>query len=80
LATYALFMLHGREALIEAMAQADTRGIYGVEYLEVLLTTAAAETLRHPCLSIDLPTQDAVDRRLDQYEAFVTVSAGGAAW
>lgn len=27
-----------------------------------------------------LPSQEQVDRRLEQYEAFVTVSAGGAAW
>lgn len=80
LATYALLLLHGREALIPAMAQADARGIYGAEYLEVLLAASPAGMAHHPHLALDVPAQDAVDRGLEQYEDFVTVSAGGTAW
>jgi transposase len=80
LATYALLMLHGREALSAVMEEADRRGIYGAEYLEALLASTQADILLHPRLPIDLPAQEAVDRHLAQYEAFVTVSAGGAAW
>jgi hypothetical protein len=80
LATYALLMLHGREALSEAMAQADGRGIYGAEYLEAILASVRADPCLQPRVPLDLPTQEAIDRDLEQYEAFVTVSAGGAAW
>ncbi len=80
LATYALFMLHGRDALVEVMEQADAGGIYGAEYLEAILAAASTRRMLHPPLPVDLPSQDQVDRRLEQYEAFVTVSAGGAAW
>lgn len=80
LATYALFVLYGREALIEAMEQADARGIYGAEYLEALLAPRLAEHGRHAALPVDLPPQHEVDRELAQYESFVTVSAGGPSW
>jgi len=79
LATYALLVLHGGEALAAAMAQADARGIYGAEYLQVLLAVASANLVLPP-LALDLPAQEQVDRELAQYEAFVTVSPGGAAW
>jgi Mu transposase-like protein len=80
LATYALLMLYGREALVGAMAQAEGRGICGAEYLEVLLAAIQTDSRQHPRLPIDLPAQETVDRRLEQYEAFVTVSTRGAAW
>jgi transposase len=80
LATYALFMLHGREALVDVMEQADARGIYGAEYLQALLAAAPTNRMLHPAIPVDLPSQEQVDRHLEQYEAFVTVSAGGAAW
>lgn len=79
LATYALLVLHGGEALAAAMAQADARGIYGAEYLQVLLAVASADLVLPP-LALDLPAQEQVDWELAQYEAFVTVSPGGAAW
>jgi transposase len=80
LATCALFVLYGREALVEAMEQADARGIYGAEYLEVLLAPRLADHGRHATLPVDLPAQHEVDRELAQYESFVTVSAGGPSW
>ena len=80
LATYALFMLHGRDVLVGAMEQADARGIYGAEYLEAILTAASTPMVLHPPLPVDLPSQEQVDRHLEQYEAFVTVSAGGLPW
>lgn len=80
LATYALLLLHGRDALVVAMDQADHRGIYGAEYLEALLSAATDGLVRHPPLLVDLPAQEQVDRELAQYEAFVTVSSGGATW
>jgi len=79
LATYALLMLHGRDALVIAMEQADGRGIYGAEYLQALLAVATDQLVLPP-LPLDLPAQEQVDRELAQYEAFVTVSPGGAAW
>jgi hypothetical protein len=61
------------------MQQADARGIYGAEYLEVLLAPHLPDHVRHAALGIDLPPQHEVDRALAQYESFVTVSAGGPA-
>lgn len=53
LATYALFMLHGRDVLVGAMEQADARGIYGAEYLEAILTAASTPMVLHPpCRSV----------------------------
>ncbi len=80
LATYALFMLHGRDALVEVMEQADARGIYGAEYLEAILAAASTSRMLHPPLPVDLPSQEQVDRHLEQYEAFVTVSTGRFPW
>ncbi|MCA1595319.1 MAG: IS21 family transposase [Chloroflexi bacterium] len=80
LATYALFVLHGRDALVEVMGQADARGIYGAEYLEAILAAVPTSRTLQPAISVDLPSQDQVDRRLEQYEAFVTVSAGASSW
>jgi len=80
LATYALFLLHGRDALVEVMDQADARGIYGAEYLEAILATVPTSTIRQPAIAVDLPSQDQVDRHLEQYEAFVTVSSGEFPW
>jgi transposase len=80
LATYALLMLHGRDALAGAMGRADAQGIYGHEYLEVLLAPAPVGLVPQPSLPVDLPSQDEVDRRLEQYESFVTVSAGSPQW
>ena len=80
LATYALFVLHGREALAAVMEEADARGIYGAEYLEAMLAATSTRSMLHPPLPVDLPSQEQVDRRLEQYEAFVTVSAGGFPW
>jgi transposase len=80
LATYALFMLHGRDALVDVMEQADARGIYGAEYLEAILAAASTSRMLHPVLPVDLPSQEQVDRHLEQYEAFVTVSTGGFPW
>jgi hypothetical protein len=62
------------------MQQADARGIYGAEYLQALLAAAPTNRMLHPAIPVDLPSQEQVDRHLEQYEAFVTVSAGGAAW
>lgn len=76
LATYALLMLHGRDALNEAMERADAGGIYGYEYLEVFLTPQPASVIPYPELQVDLPAQDEVDRQLEHYESFVTVSVG----
>jgi transposase len=76
LATYTLLMLHGRDALTRAMKRADARTIYGWEYLEVLLSPTSADRVLHPALAVDLPAQDQVDRQLELYESFVTVSAG----
>jgi transposase len=80
LATYALFVLHGREALVDVMEQADARGIYGAEYLEAILAAQPTSMVRQPAIPVDLPAQDQVDRHLEQYEAFVTVSTGAFPW
>jgi transposase len=80
LATYALLVLHGRDALGAVMAQTDARGIYGAEYLEALLASCAAEPGSPPPLLAGLPPQEEVDRALAQYEDFVTTSGGGGAW
>jgi len=76
LGTYMLLMLYGRQALADVMAQANVRGLYGCEYLEVLLWPSLPDRLPPPRVAVDLPPQDQVDRDLEQYEAFVTVSPG----
>jgi hypothetical protein len=62
------------------MEQADDRGIYGAEYLEAILAAVPTSVVLRPSIPVDLPSQEQVDRRLEQYEAFVTVSAGGFPW
>jgi hypothetical protein len=62
------------------MEQVDAGGIYGAEYLEAILAAASTHRMLHPPLPVDLPSQEQVDRRLEQYEAFVTVSTGGFPW
>jgi transposase len=80
LGTYMLLMLYGRQALTDAMAQATVQGSYGHEYLEVILWPSLPDRLPSPTLTVDLPAQDEVDRDLEQYESFVTISAGGSTW
>ena len=80
LATYALFVLHGRDALVDVMEQADARGIYGAEYLEAILAAIPTSMILQPAIPVDLPSQDQVDRHLEQYEDFVTVSTGEFVW
>jgi transposase len=80
LATYSLLMLCGRKALTDAMARANHQGIYGSEYLEVLLWPTLPDRLPPPLVEVDLPAQDQVDRSLEQYESFVIVSAGESPW
>jgi hypothetical protein len=79
LATYMELMLYGRKALADAMAEADRLGMYGNEYLQVLLWEGLPDRLPPPPLTLNLPAQDQVDRGLDQYEPFVVVSTGESA-
>jgi transposase len=69
-AIYALYEQHGPGALLAAMQQAHQAGIYGADYLQLLLAApapAGAGTLVLP----QVPPQVEVDRLLGSYEAWV---------
>jgi len=80
LGTYMLLKLYGRRSLIAAMAKATVQGAYGREILEVMLLHGLPDRLPPVPMTVNLPTQDQVDRSLEVYESFVTVSAGGSPW
>lgn len=67
-ALYALYEQHGKAALLAAMQQAQQAGVYGADYLQLLLTApagAGSEALGQ------VPPQVEVDRLLSSYEAWV---------
>ncbi len=77
-AVYALYAQHGPELLLSAMDQAHQAGIYGADYLKLLLS--AAEGSAGPALAAEgalilpeTPAQAEVDRELRSYEAWVSV-------
>jgi hypothetical protein len=72
-ALYALYEQHGQQTLMEAMSQAHQAGIYGADYLRLLLAgprAAVSDSLILP----DAPAQTEVDRLLSSYEAWVTIA------
>ena len=72
LAVYALFEGHGPAALLAAMTVADQAGVYGADYLGVLLAPPALAS-SGPLALPGIPAQAEVDRRLSAYEACVEV-------
>jgi hypothetical protein len=69
-AVYALYQQHGQVALLVAMRQAHQAGIYGADYLELLLA-APAGTGAGTLVLAEVPPQAEVDRLLSSYEAWV---------
>jgi transposase len=69
-AIYALGERCGREALLEAMEKAERVGIYGADYLTLLLEPPMSENSSSPLLP-DVPSQMEVDRLLSSYEEWV---------
>ncbi|HET8626983.1 MAG TPA: IS21 family transposase [Thermomicrobiales bacterium] len=68
LGVYALFERYGRAELCAAMALAAEAGVYGADYLGLVL--AAPGQAAAPA-ALPVPTQAEVDRLLSSYEAFV---------
>lgn len=68
-AVHALFERFGQVRLLEAMGKADRVGIYGADYLTLLLAPTPDEGAS-PSLP-ELPAQSEVDRLLSSYEAWV---------
>jgi transposase len=76
-ATYALYTQHGPEALLRVMTQADRVGVYGADYLKLLLVAPGEDPAGARVLP-DLPPQSTIDRELRSYEAWV-IGAGPVA-
>jgi len=70
-ALYGLYEQYGQQSLLEAMTQAQQRGIYGADYLRLLLGVPAMAVSGAPMLP-DTP-QVEIDRSLSSYEAWVTI-------
>lgn len=80
LAVAALVERHGGAEVVAAMELADRVIGYGAAYLEALLTepasTAHALLTAFPVLALPgVPAQDAIDRQLSMYEAYVQGAA-----
>ncbi len=77
-ALYSLYVQYGLQSMLAAMARAHQVGIYGADYLRLVL---AAPTQTTGGLDLpDTPPQSEIDRLLSSYEAWVTVDlplAGG---
>lgn len=67
---YALGQRFGWVALVEAMAKAERVGIYGADYLTLLLEASTTENAGPP-VPPDIPPQAEVDRLLSSYEEWV---------
>jgi len=78
-AVYTLFERFGEASLEAAMGQAERLGIYGADYLRLLLESPAPSETDLPTMP-DLPRQSEVDRELRSYEQWVVgaVSANRA--
>ena len=69
-AIYALYERFGESSLLSAMAKAESVGIYGADYLKLLLQAPSSEDVADTRLP-DLPSQSEVDRELRSYEQWV---------
>ncbi len=79
-AVYGLCERVGREALVEAMVEAERAGVYGADYLAHLLATPTLEGAALPPLPPTVqgvPSQMEVDRLLSSYEEWVVGTASG---
>jgi len=75
-AVYALYVQHGRKALLTAMAQAHQSTIYGADYLKLLLAALGCPpgvATDSALILPDTPTQTEIDRLLSSYEQWVTI-------
>lgn len=68
-AVHALFERFGQARLLEAMGKADQLGIYGADYLTLLLAPTPDEGVSAQLP--ELPAQAEIDRLLSSYEAWV---------
>lgn len=74
LTVYALYLEHGGSALLAAMAQAETAGVYQADALAGLLAMPAPAPVPAPSLRlVGLPPQHTIDRALSVYEAWVDI-------
>jgi hypothetical protein len=69
-AVYALGERFGREALLVAMDKAGRVGIYGADYLALLLDPPKPQNAGSPAMP-NVPPQAEVDRLLSSYEEWV---------